>query len=136
MADLRDTFSPVAERYRRIERIAAGGTVLFFLSIALASTLGHMPTFFAMTAIAGWLTVVSALFVAPRLICPGCQKPVDRPEGEWCPCCGERSLSKQTLWRKRTCFSCHRRFSNRRKSRIRGIRYCTHCSSYLDEKGI
>jgi hypothetical protein len=136
MADHRETFSSIAYRYRRFERIAACGAALFVVSIALSFAFGRVLTFLAITAFLGWLIVVSALLAAPKLICPGCQKAIYRPEGDWCPCCGERSLNKLILLSKRACSNCRRSFTNRSKSRVPCIRYCTHCSSYLDEKGL
>ncbi|UPG91641.1 hypothetical protein L2Y96_07710 [Luteibacter aegosomaticola] len=136
MIDAREAFSEVASQYRRFERMVATGMGLFAFSVVLASLWGRMNGFFAAIGFLGWIITVASLFSLPRLACPACSKRIDKPVGDWCPCCGQRSLSGSTLSGRRKCTHCRRSMPNRQKGRVQKIRFCTNCSAYLDEEGL
>jgi hypothetical protein len=133
-ASFRETFRPIAERYRQRSRIAGFGMAAFFLCIGLGFMLPkHLFMYLWLGCICSWLYM---FFAAPRMPdCPACHNRLDAGFGAFCPECGSHSLQPGSWLRSPRCESCGKTM-RRGKGRHYTIRACTHCGLMLDDRGL
>jgi ribosomal protein S27E len=89
-------------------------------------------------ALAGWISIAIALVLQPRLTCVVCHGSIYKPEGHHCPECGERSIAYASGWLGPHCTNCGASLMkpSRGAGRAYKIRYCTHCGTHLDSRGL
>lgn len=134
IAEFREQFRPVVDRYRRRWRVAGFGLAAFFLCIISAQALpNHLFLYFWAAGICLWFFVVFAVPRTPD--CPACHTRLGADFGAFCPECGSRSLQAGSWFRSPQCSSCGKSM-RRRKGRNYKIRACTHCGVMLDERGL
>ncbi len=133
LSRLRESFRPLAERYRRHMRtayIVLGVSFAFLLSGFFLTKAWLIGGFFTC-----WLTLLCFAFLSPVPDCPACHNRLDRGFGAFCPECGARALQSGSWLGAPQCSSCGRAM-RRGKSRGYSIRACTHCGVMLDERGL
>ncbi len=128
-------FQPAAERYRR--RLGAFVAVLFLgICLAFVSLFVAEP-FDKWVGVPGIACVFAALllyFTAPALNCPACTKATDSALDQYCPACGHAPIRiSRTLGTH--CDACGRTMGSY-KYRNYPIRYCTHCGTLVDKRGV
>lgn len=140
LMSFRESFKPLAERYRRYQGVA-------YLALVLGLCIGLfvlMPVLLLHSTTNPWVVFPLLLCVAiygilvvlvPVPRCPACHNRLDRGFGAFCPECGARALERATWFREAQCSSCARPLT-RGKTRHYKIRACTHCGVQLDEEGV
>jgi len=137
MSSSLESFAPIAQRYRRHEKIAAAAFTLFMLSIAAGFLVskGFMPVLMVVALIA-WLAALTAMITFPPLQCTECNEQLGRATGSHCPVCGSQSLSQGSWLRARACTGCGQTLRYGKGGRRFKICYCTHCGAHLDKNGL
>jgi hypothetical protein len=135
--DFETAFMPVAEKYRRRERLGRKLMVAFFLALLTCFTGSRYPRsliWLFLAAFIIWLIAFLALSV--RVICPACSNSVKGEFGSYCPQCGG-TLKRDGVLNVNDvrCSWCGIKLRKGKRRNYR-IRICTYCGVKLDPIGI
>jgi predicted amidophosphoribosyltransferase len=75
----------------------------------------------------------------PKLICPGCDRDVQRGLGDFCPQCGASGFEAANASRPGfypVCSACQKGILFGKSGRSYPIRSCTHCGEHIDAEGL
>jgi hypothetical protein len=137
---LRADFAPVAEQFRRQQRII-GWCVFSMAGLFLLGMLVPEPykagwsALLAVAVLAGAGNLIVAwLRLVGLLVCPGCNGDLEKL-GSYCPECGSAGLQPGGWFTSPHCPTCNRKM-RRNKGRKYTIRACSHCGLCLDKQGL
>ena len=133
----RATFKPIAQHYRRWERIIE--YVFFPILVSFVLLAVVFPTFLAYGVscfMVCWFSLILLVaYVRPIPNCPACHNALDKGLGAFCPECGARAVQREYWMKRPWCASCDKGLTWG-KGRHYTIRACTHCGVFLDDTGI
>lgn len=137
--DCRDEFRPAARRYRQRSRLVvcvAVAAVVCLLLTLIPQTQGRWSTL--AFAVCLGAAVAGRVWALATFRCPACRKSLEVSPTAHCPECGSTELQGNSFWSLRgsRCTSCGATFTGRRGGRQYKIRYCQHCGSHVNERGL
>jgi hypothetical protein len=138
LAQLKSSFRPIADKYRRHLRITRVAIWIPFVVVGLAFLLATvapnwLPFSLVFLWIASvWIFVLWGIVVSLSLKCPACNRQLTTL-GHYCPACGQLMLTPPGWLGGRSCEHCGRALT--RKRRHYKIKACSHCGVVLDEQG-
>jgi hypothetical protein len=130
-------FASRARRHRSSTQIAVGLMSGFMLGgfAALSLPVSDRARVWIVCSLATLLPIaVIILIVDLWLRCPACRKSLKSIKGLYCPLCG--SDEYRARGDSNYCPACSVRIMDDGDARSYGIRGCTHCGVFLDEKGL
>ena len=132
-----ESFARVAKLYRWLRILSACGFVSFMLSVWAGTAFSIKCQWLLYLAGASWFTTIAAGFAASVCFrCTECESSLGRANGDYCPGCGSRALSRREWWNPRRCGDCGLDLRYRKGGRRFKVRYCSVCSAHLDERGL
>jgi hypothetical protein len=139
MQDLRETFRPIAERYRKKKRVVSLLSSALLAAALISKLLEWQSVYLAIWGALGLLLVVllGVGLVGEKPACPNCNGSLFSYLGAYCPECGSRSVNKGGWPGSPRCEACGKDLGHGAKGRRRyKVRSCTDCGCLLDDTGL